>query len=77
MLLSGDRLLIAGTRNVEDFSSPQPAGPVPMWAVAASDGSKLAEYRLKAAPVLDSLAACGGHLYFTTVDGRVVCYGGR
>jgi hypothetical protein len=30
---------------------------------------------LKAAPVFDSLVAADGRLYFTTVDGRVVCYG--
>ena len=77
MLLAGDTLLIAGTSDVEDFVSPRPNKPVSLWAVAAADGSKLAEHTLAAAPVSDSFAASGGRLYFTTVDGRVVCYRGR
>ena len=51
--------------------------PVSLWAVAADDGSELAEHTLAAAPVYDSFAASGGRLYFTTVDGRVVCYRGQ
>jgi outer membrane protein assembly factor BamB len=77
MLLAGDTLLIAGPNDVGDFASPRPNQAVLLWAVAAADGSKLAEHKLKAAPVLDSFAASGGRLYFTTVDGRVVCYRGR
>ena len=77
MLLAGDTLLIAGPSDVGDFASPRPNQAVLLWAVAAADGSKLAEHRLKAAPVLDSFAVSGGRLYFTTVDGRVLCYRGR
>jgi len=77
MLLAGDTLFIAGPGDVDDFAAPQPSKPVSLWAVAASDGSTLAEHTLSAAPVYDSFAASGGRLYFTTVDGRVVCYRGR
>jgi len=77
MLLAGDTLLIAGPSNVSDFGAPRPNKPVSLWAVAADDGNKLAERKLKAAPVLDSFAVSGGRLYFTTVDGKVVCYRGQ
>jgi len=75
MLLADEVLFIAGPSEVGDFASPRPDKPVFLWAVAATDGRKLAERKLKAAPVFDSFAASGGRLYFTTVDGRVVCYG--
>ena len=39
--------------------------------------STLAKYTLKAPPAFDSFAATRGRLYFTTVDGRVVCREGR
>ena len=46
-----------------------------MWAVSADDGEKLAQYRLKNLPIFDGLAAASGRLYYTTVDGNVVCMG--
>jgi outer membrane protein assembly factor BamB len=74
MLLAGDTLLAAGPSQIRDVASASPKGDVWLWAVSAADGTKKAEYKLKAPPVFDSLAAAGGRLYFTTVDGRVVCY---
>jgi outer membrane protein assembly factor BamB len=75
MLLAGDTLFAAGPTEIRDVDSGSPKGDVWLWAVSAADGTKKAEYKLKAAPVFDSLAAADGRLYFTTVDGRVVCYG--
>jgi len=77
MLLAGDTLFVAGPSDIGDFFAQQPGKPVRLWAVSPADGSKLAEYKLKASPVLDSFAACRGRLYFTTADGRVVCYKGK
>ncbi|MEE8450453.1 MAG: PQQ-binding-like beta-propeller repeat protein [Thermoguttaceae bacterium] len=74
MLLAGDTLLIAGPDNVADFDAKRPKGDVSLWAVSTEDGSAKARYKLKASPVHDSFAACAGRLFFTTVDGRVVCY---
>ena len=48
-----------------------------LLAVSTSDGKKLAEYRLDAPPVFDGLAAAGGQLYLATIDGKVVCFGGK
>ncbi|MFP4058698.1 MAG: PQQ-binding-like beta-propeller repeat protein [Candidatus Brocadiia bacterium] len=47
-----------------------------LWAVAASDGSKLAELSLASPPVFDGMAAAAGRLYMATLDGAVVCLGG-
>lgn len=81
MLLAGQTLFIAGPADVLDFDAKDPAGKVSFRAVSTEDGSTLAEYTLRASPVYDSFAAAGGRLYFTTVDGRVMCYqsakGGR
>jgi len=74
MLLAGETLFIAGPSEILDFTSKDPTGNIWLWAVSTEDGTKKAEYKLKTAPVYDSFAASGGKLYFTTVDGRVVCY---
>ena len=48
-----------------------------LWAVSASDGKKLAEYTLDTVPAWDGMAAARGRLYFSTIDGRVICMGGK
>ncbi|MFV2067905.1 MAG: PQQ-binding-like beta-propeller repeat protein, partial [Pirellulales bacterium] len=48
-----------------------------LWAVAAEDGSKLAEYRLDFPPVWDGMIAASGHLFCATADGSVVCFGSQ
>ena len=74
MLLAGETLFMAGPSEILDFTSKDPTGEIWLWAVSTEDGTKKAEYKLKTAPVYDSFAASHGNLYFTTVDGRVVCY---
>ena len=46
-------------------------------AVSTEDGRKLAEYKLDAPPVWDSLAAANGRLFLCTTDGRVHCFAGE
>ena len=77
MLLAGDTLFVAGPNDVSELVEKNPDGDVWLWAVSATDGTKKAEYRLKASPVFDSLAAANDCLFFTTVDSRVVCYQAR
>ena len=48
-----------------------------LWAVSASDGKRLAEYKLDRPPVFDGLVAARGRLYVSTTDGKVVCFSGR
>jgi hypothetical protein len=44
-----------------------------LWVVSAADGEKLAEYDLSSPPVFDGMAAAGGRLYLTTVQGSLLC----
>jgi hypothetical protein len=74
MVLAGETLFIAGPADVLDFDSKDPKTEVSFWAVSTKDGETLAEYTLRTSPVYDSFAASEGKLYFTTVDGRVMCY---
>ena len=46
-----------------------------LWVVDAASGKKLAEVKLKSLPAWDGLAAANGHLYLSTVDGKVICFG--
>ena len=42
-------------------------------AVSIADGSKLSEQKLDDVPTFDGMIAANGRLYYTTVNGRVVC----
>ncbi|MCK4292771.1 MAG: PQQ-binding-like beta-propeller repeat protein, partial [Planctomycetes bacterium] len=46
-----------------------------LWAVSASNGEKLADYKLDSPPVFDGMAAANGRLYLATMNGRVRCLG--
>jgi outer membrane protein assembly factor BamB len=46
-----------------------------LWAISARDGKKVAEVPLESPPVFDGMAAAGGRLYVTTMDGKVLCLG--
>jgi len=48
-----------------------------LWAVSATGGKKLAEYRLDSVPVFDGMAAANGRLYLATKAGQVICLAGR
>jgi len=48
-----------------------------LWAVSTDDGGKLAEYQLKSMPIFDGMSATAGHLYLSTADGKVICFGGK
>jgi outer membrane protein assembly factor BamB len=74
MILAGDTLFVAGSCQAVDFASENPERDVWLWAVSARDGVRQAEHKLTASPVFDSFAACSSGLYFTSVDGQVVCY---
>ena len=44
-----------------------------LMALSATDGAKLAEYRLDSPPAWDGMAAANGRLYLATADGNVLC----
>jgi len=45
--------------------------------VAAGDGATMREVKLDSPPVWDGLAVAGGRIFVATIDGRIVCLGGR
>ena len=81
MALAGDVLFVAGTPVVfpkGDLSKAYDGrmGGV-LWAVSAENGTKLAEYKLDAPPVWDSMAAVKGKLLLCTTDGQLRCFVGK
>jgi len=46
-------------------------------AISITDGTELGRYDLDSPPVFDGMAAAGGRLYLATLNGRLVCMGGR
>jgi len=48
-----------------------------LLAVSASDGKKLAEYKLDSPPVFDGMAAANNQLYLATENGKILCLAGR
>jgi outer membrane protein assembly factor BamB len=81
MALAGDVLFVAGTPVAfpkDDLSRAYDGrmGGV-LWAASAEDGTKLAEYKLDAPPVWDSLAAVQGKLFLCTTDGQLRCLVGK
>ena len=73
--LYGDREIQA--RMAEQVAAFEGRKGAVLMAVSKTDGSKLAAYRLKSAPVFDGMAAAGGRLFLSTTDGKVLCLGGR
>jgi outer membrane protein assembly factor BamB len=79
MALAGDVLFVAGTPVAFPKGDLAKAyegrmGGI-LWAASAATGEKLAEYKLDAAPVWDSMAVAGGRLYIATQDGKLRCFG--
>lgn len=79
MVLADKTLFVAGPPDVLDPDDPLGAfegrkGAL-LWAMSASDGKELAEYKLDSPPVFDGMIAAGGRLYISTRDGRLICMG--
>jgi hypothetical protein len=81
MVLAGSRLFVAGPPDVVDTDDPMASFEGRRGAVlcshSAASGEKLTEMGLDAPPVFDGLIAGGGRLFMCTMDGRVLCLGGR
>jgi len=79
MVLAGETLFVTGPPDVIDPDEPMAAfegdkGGL-LWAVSASDGKKLAEYKLESPPVFDGIIAASERLFISTRDGRLLCMG--
>ena len=85
LVLAGDVLFVAGTPAYFPPDHPPAkyeaahAGKLGgvLWAASATDGRKLTECRLKAAPAWDGMAAANGRLYVSLQDGTVLCMGAK
>ena len=82
MAMAGEVLFVAG--EPMKFDDPSYKNCVAAYngelggrllAVSATDGKKLAQYKLNAAPVWDSIAIADGQLYIGLADGTVQCLG--
>jgi outer membrane protein assembly factor BamB len=83
MALAGDVLFVAGEpMKFDDYSYETYVAAYRgelggrLVAVSATDGTKLAEYELDAAPSWDGIAVAGGRLYISLADGTVQCFDG-
>ena len=81
MVLATDVLLVAGPPDIFQTDDPTAAlegkmGGV-LLAVAPADGKVTATYPLASPPVFDGLVAAGERVYMVTMDGHVVCLGGK
>ncbi|MGM0531283.1 MAG: PQQ-binding-like beta-propeller repeat protein, partial [Bacteroidota bacterium] len=81
MVLAGDKLFVAGPPNEVPEEDPWAAFEgkkgSELWVYSASDGKKLARYKLGAKPVYDGMMATQGRLYISLQDGRVLCLEGK
>jgi outer membrane protein assembly factor BamB len=82
--MAGDVVFVAG--EPMEFKDPSYENYVASYngklggqllAVSASDGRKLAEYKLASAPAWDGIAAANGSLYISGVDGSITCFSER
>jgi len=82
MVLADRTLFVAGPpdsdwEGVDAVAAWQGQRGALLCAFSASDGRKLAEYNLKSPPIFDGMIAAEGKLYISTMDGRVICMGGK
>jgi hypothetical protein len=79
MVLTGDRLYLAGTPDKNpsrDFwAAYENRRGALLLAVSREDGTVIAEYPLDSEPVYNGIAAAGGRLVLSLRDGSVVCFG--
>ena len=88
MVLSGDRLAVAGATDVgkkdakmlafqneaEARAGFEGSKGIYLRIVRAADGKKVSETRLPDMPVFDGMSAAGGRLYLSLRNGSVVCF---
>ena len=81
MLLSREHLYLAGAPDLAPDEGAYEAMIGKRGAlfrvVSRADGSTLAEFEMNEAPIFDGLIAAGGKLYMTTMEGTLVCFGGK
>ncbi len=81
MVLTANRLLVAGPPDVVDAKDPLGAfegrqGGL-LFSIDSTSGKKVVQRELPSPPVFNGAAAAHGRLYVTTEDGTVMCFGRR
>ena len=87
MVLTADKLIVAGPPDLvrkdesgRSFSNPeeglaalagQRGGRLVM--ISPDDGTTIREIKLDSPPVFDGMAAAGGCLYVSAIDGSLIC----
>ena len=82
MLVASGQLVIAGPPETavdpkDPLGSYEGRGYGVLWTVSADTGKVINMYPLEAPPVFNGLAAAGGRLYWSTTNGKVLCYKGN
>ncbi len=81
MVAASETLLLAGPPHF--LTADDPAGAIEgtqggtLIVLSAANGKMLAERPLKSPPVHDGMAVANGRVYMATVDGKVLCFGGK
>jgi outer membrane protein assembly factor BamB len=77
MVIAGQTLLVAGPPDMVPVSDPlaalQGRKGAAIWAVSASDGKTLGEYKLDHPPVFDGMALAGDAIFIVLKSGEVAC----
>lgn len=81
MAVAGKTLLCVGTPDILDPDQPWAAyegkrGGI-LLAVSAADGKTLCELEFDGGPVHDGIAVTENAVFITTIQGRVLCFGGE
>jgi len=81
MVVAGDRLFAAGMPDVVDPEDPPAAiegrRGASLQVFSTKDGSLIHSQKLTSPPAFDGLSAAKGRLYLATLDGKVICFGGK
>jgi hypothetical protein len=81
MLLARQRLYLAGPPDLPPDQGAYEAMIGKRGAlfrvVSTYDGSTLAEFEMEEVPVFDGLIAAGDRLYMSSMDGTLICLGGK
>lgn len=89
MVLTSDKLIVAGPPDVgqkdtavlgfrnerEALAAFRGEKGTALQVISASDGRKLAEYKLDAMPVFDGISAASGRVYISLKNGTIECWG--
>lgn len=75
MVKAGDILFVAGPASAEEIYFDDEDAPSVLAAFDARDGQVLSQTNINSQPVFDGMAAAGGRVYISLINGEVVCLG--